>query len=221
MRPAPLELWQVDGAVTCGNEGPLRWSSRRRLAVCRDRAGRRREHGGPEATANAAYAALREFVGGAARAARSAHLELPRRHQRGQRRRGALQAFLRWPRTRHGRLFRRRFSGRDRHRSPWRGQASAGVSAGLRRARPAGGESAPGQRVALPAPVRPHPAQLCPGHGAAGTRCAGHLRHRRGGRPRLGASGRSGCPAGRDAGQPGSPAAHRRHGRRASIPIRH
>lgn len=59
--PAPLELWQVDGPVTCGADGALRWSAGGGwlfAAVELDE----REHGGLETCAAAAYASLRAFV---------------------------------------------------------------------------------------------------------------------------------------------------------------
>jgi len=63
--PAPLELWQVDGPVECGRHDALRWSAGEGwlfVAIELDE----REHGGTEACAEAAYAALRDFVAGRA-----------------------------------------------------------------------------------------------------------------------------------------------------------
>lgn len=60
--PAVVELWQVDGEVTCGREGPLQWSSGGGwlfAAIELDE----REHGGPEATAELAYGTLQSFLG--------------------------------------------------------------------------------------------------------------------------------------------------------------
>jgi chorismate lyase / 3-hydroxybenzoate synthase len=65
--PAPLELWQVDGLVSSGRDGALRWSSGGGwlfAAIEMDE----REHGGPGATARRAYEQLHGFV--AARDAR-------------------------------------------------------------------------------------------------------------------------------------------------------
>lgn len=63
--PPALELWQVDAPISCGKEGALRWSAGGGwlfASIDLDE----REHGGPEGAANAAYAALRDFVGGRA-----------------------------------------------------------------------------------------------------------------------------------------------------------
>jgi chorismate lyase / 3-hydroxybenzoate synthase len=60
--PTPHELWQVDAPVSCGTDGALRWSAGGGwlfAAIEMDE----REHGGLEASAAAAYASLREFVG--------------------------------------------------------------------------------------------------------------------------------------------------------------
>jgi chorismate lyase / 3-hydroxybenzoate synthase len=60
--PAPFELWQVDGPVSSGHEGALRWSAGGGwlfAAIELDE----REHGGLEASAALAYASLRQFVG--------------------------------------------------------------------------------------------------------------------------------------------------------------
>ena len=59
--PAPLELWQVDGPVSCGVDGALRWSAGGGwlfVAVELDE----REHGGTRAAARQAYDALHHFV---------------------------------------------------------------------------------------------------------------------------------------------------------------
>jgi chorismate lyase/3-hydroxybenzoate synthase len=59
--PAPLEVWQVDGPVEHGRAGDLRWSAGAGwlfLAAELDE----REHGGPLATAHAAYDQLRDFL---------------------------------------------------------------------------------------------------------------------------------------------------------------
>lgn len=59
--PAPLELWQVDGLVSCGVDGALRWSTGSGwlfAAIELDE----REHGGPSATAQMAYEHLHRFV---------------------------------------------------------------------------------------------------------------------------------------------------------------
>lgn len=60
--PTPLEIWQIDAAVSCGTEGALQWSAGGGwlfVAIDLDE----HEHGGPEATAAKAYATLRDFVG--------------------------------------------------------------------------------------------------------------------------------------------------------------
>lgn len=60
--PAPLELWQVDGPVSCGSDGPLHWSSGDGwlfAAIELDE----REHGGAQGCAAHAYTRLREFMG--------------------------------------------------------------------------------------------------------------------------------------------------------------
>src|SRR5574337_884152 len=59
--PSPLELWRVDGPVSCGVEGALRWSAGGGwlfAAIELDEA----EHGGPCASAKLAYQALHRFV---------------------------------------------------------------------------------------------------------------------------------------------------------------
>jgi chorismate lyase/3-hydroxybenzoate synthase len=59
--PAPLEIWQVDGPVTHGRAGDLRWSAGEGwlfAAIELDE----RMHDGPRGTGAAAYAALREFL---------------------------------------------------------------------------------------------------------------------------------------------------------------
>lgn len=59
--PTPLELWQVDGPVSCGVDGALRWSAGGGwlfVAIELDE----RAHGGPCATATLAYRALHRFV---------------------------------------------------------------------------------------------------------------------------------------------------------------
>jgi chorismate lyase / 3-hydroxybenzoate synthase len=60
--PAPLELWQVDGEVTCGRQDAVRWSAGGGwlfVAIELDE----RDFGGPEATARQAYSQLRRFMG--------------------------------------------------------------------------------------------------------------------------------------------------------------
>lgn len=60
--PAPLELWQVDGEVTCGRQGAVRWSCGGGwlfAAIELDE----HDFGGPEATARQAYSELRQFMG--------------------------------------------------------------------------------------------------------------------------------------------------------------
>lgn len=59
--PTPLEVWQVDGEVESGREGPLRWSAGAGwlfAAIELDEG----EHGGPRDAAETAYRLLREFV---------------------------------------------------------------------------------------------------------------------------------------------------------------
>jgi chorismate lyase/3-hydroxybenzoate synthase len=59
--PAPLEIWQVDAAVTHGIDGALRWSTGGGwlfAAIELDEA----EHGGPSGTAQQAYEHLHRFV---------------------------------------------------------------------------------------------------------------------------------------------------------------
>ncbi|WP_449423690.1 chorismate transformation enzyme, FkbO/Hyg5 family [Rhodanobacter lindaniclasticus] len=59
--PTPLELWQVDGPVSCGVAGALRWAAGGGwlfAAVELDE----REHGGASATAKLAYESLHRFV---------------------------------------------------------------------------------------------------------------------------------------------------------------
>ncbi|HET6430632.1 pteridine-dependent deoxygenase [Dyella sp.] len=61
--PAPLECWQVEGAVLAGTDGAVQWSRGGGwlyAAVNLDE----REHGGPEETAALAYAQLGRFVAG-------------------------------------------------------------------------------------------------------------------------------------------------------------
>lgn len=61
--PAPLEIWQVDGPVTQGRQGDVRWSSGGGwlyAAVELDE----RIHGGPRDTAELAYKQLCEFLAG-------------------------------------------------------------------------------------------------------------------------------------------------------------
>lgn len=61
--PVPLEVWQVDGPVRHGRHGALRWSAGGGwlyAALELDEG----EHGGPAGAARAAYAQLREFLGG-------------------------------------------------------------------------------------------------------------------------------------------------------------
>lgn len=65
VEPAPLELWQIEGPVSCGNEGALRWSCGSgwlfaAIELNED------EHGGLEAAARTAYSSLRQFVAGRA-----------------------------------------------------------------------------------------------------------------------------------------------------------
>jgi chorismate lyase/3-hydroxybenzoate synthase len=61
---APLELWEVDGEVTGGRDGELRWSRGGgwlfAAVECRED-----EHGGTEAAARHAYGLLSRFVAGA------------------------------------------------------------------------------------------------------------------------------------------------------------
>ena len=63
--PAPLELWQVDGEVTHGHEGDLRWSRGGGWLFAAVEADER-EHGGPAGAARHAYASLCRFLGGGA-----------------------------------------------------------------------------------------------------------------------------------------------------------
>ncbi len=63
--PSALELWQVDGDVSCGEDGALHWSAGGGWLFASIELDER-EYGGPEGAASAAYAALREFVGGRA-----------------------------------------------------------------------------------------------------------------------------------------------------------
>jgi chorismate lyase / 3-hydroxybenzoate synthase len=59
--PAPLELWQVDGEVTCGRQDAVRWSSGGGwlfAAIELDE----QTFGGAEGTARQAYAELRRFM---------------------------------------------------------------------------------------------------------------------------------------------------------------
>jgi len=59
--PAPLELWQVDAAVSYGSEGSLRWSTGGGwlfVAIELDE----REHSGPAATAKVIYERLHGFL---------------------------------------------------------------------------------------------------------------------------------------------------------------
>ncbi len=59
--PAPLEVWQVDGPVSVGTEGALRWSAGAGwlfAAIELDES----EHGGAGNSAEIAYAALRDFI---------------------------------------------------------------------------------------------------------------------------------------------------------------
>jgi len=59
--PTPLEVWQVDGEVEHGRQGPLRWSAGAGwlfAAIDLDE----REYGGPRDTAEIAYRLLREFL---------------------------------------------------------------------------------------------------------------------------------------------------------------
>ncbi len=59
--PAPLEIWRVDAPVSCATEGPLQWSAGGGwlfAAVNLDE----REHGGPEGSAEFAYARLCRFL---------------------------------------------------------------------------------------------------------------------------------------------------------------
>ena len=60
--PSALELWQVDAPVSCGRDGALRWSAGGGWLLASIELDER-EHDGPQGAANAAYAALREFVG--------------------------------------------------------------------------------------------------------------------------------------------------------------
>ncbi|HTV86225.1 MAG TPA: pteridine-dependent deoxygenase [Dyella sp.] len=60
--PAPLELWQVDGEVSCGREDAVRWSCGGGwlfAAIELDE----RPYAGSEDAARTAYAALRQFMG--------------------------------------------------------------------------------------------------------------------------------------------------------------
>ncbi|OOG53570.1 pteridine-dependent deoxygenase [Rhodanobacter sp. C03] len=59
--PAPLEIWQVDAAVSCGTDGALHWSAGGGwlfAAIDLDESA----HGGPTATAQLAYEQLHRFV---------------------------------------------------------------------------------------------------------------------------------------------------------------
>ena len=60
--PAPLEVWQVDGPITAGRDGELRWAEGQGwlfAAIELDES----LHGGPRDTAELAYRRLREFLG--------------------------------------------------------------------------------------------------------------------------------------------------------------
>jgi chorismate lyase/3-hydroxybenzoate synthase len=60
--PTPLEVWQVDGPVTAGRDGELRWAEGQGwlfAAIELDE----RLHGGPRDTAEQAYRRLRDFLG--------------------------------------------------------------------------------------------------------------------------------------------------------------
>jgi len=59
--PTPLEVWQIDGEVESGREGPLRWSAGAGwlfAAIELDEG----EYGGPRDAAETAYRRLREFI---------------------------------------------------------------------------------------------------------------------------------------------------------------
>ena len=119
-------------------------------------------------TARLAYAALRRVRGPQRRTTRAADLELPGCHQpRRAATPSATSSSAMAARCGMGDFFAEGFPAATAIGHHGAGAPPAGLSAGLRPARPAGGESAPGQRVALPAPVRPHSAQLRPRHGPA------------------------------------------------------
>lgn len=59
--PAPLEIWQVDGPVSYGVDGALRWSTGGGWLFAAIELGEA-EHGGPSATAQQAYEHLHRFV---------------------------------------------------------------------------------------------------------------------------------------------------------------
>ncbi len=61
--PAPVEVWQVGTPVEHGRDGALCWAAGGGWLYASIELDER-EHGGPEASAAAAYAALRRFVGG-------------------------------------------------------------------------------------------------------------------------------------------------------------
>ncbi|WP_233840584.1 pteridine-dependent deoxygenase [Dyella sp. 2HG41-7] len=60
--PSPLELWQVEGEVTSGRHGDVRWSSGGGWVFAAVEMNEN-AHGGIEGAAREAYAALRDFMG--------------------------------------------------------------------------------------------------------------------------------------------------------------
>ncbi len=164
------ELWHADGKVEAGREGPVHFARGGHYLAGKVEIDERAA-GGLAAAARAAYAAISRFT------VRSGHRHLLRMYNYfsdinvGEGDAERYKLFCSGRAAGFRELAACGLAGGHRGRTAGPRQPPAGVLAGRCRARAAVGESAPGERLQLSAPVRPGAADLLARHAGGGRQC--------------------------------------------------